>query len=120
MTFPLSRLLVAALLCLALSLPAGPGRASEADFLATLSPAQQQEFKAWRAAKAHYERRLDAYWHDVEKKRKERRPKRGSGKLYLPDDYVWTFPPEYKGPGSSADLARRWSRYQAAQEEGAA
>jgi hypothetical protein len=116
LTFPPSRPLFAALLCLALSLPAHAGRATEAEFIAALSPAQKQAFKAWRTARAHYERRLDAYWHEVEKKRKGRRPKRGSGKLYLPDDYVWTFPPEYKGPGLSASLARLWRRYEAAQE----
>ncbi len=116
MTISPSRPLFAALLCLALSLPANAGRATEADFIAALSPAQKQAFTAWRTAQAHYERRLDAYWHEVEKKRKARRPKRGSGKLYLPDDYVWTFPPEYKGPGLSAGLARLWKRYQAAQE----
>jgi hypothetical protein len=117
LTFPPSRLLLAALLCLALLLPAHPGRASEADFIATLSPAQQREFKAWRTAKAHFERRLDAYWHEVERKRKGRRPKRSGGKLYEADDYVWTFPPEYKGPELSAGVENRWARYQAAEEK---
>jgi hypothetical protein len=105
------------LLCLALALPAHEGKASDADFLATLSAAQQQEFSAWRTAKAHYERRLDAYWHEVEKKRKGRRAKRGTGALYEPDDYVWTFPLQYKGPELGADLERRWARYQAAQQK---
>ncbi len=117
MTFPPSRALLAVLLCLVLSLPALTARATEADFIATLSPAEKQEFTGWRAAQTHYERRLNAYWHEVEKKRKGRRPKRSSGKLYGPDDYVWTFPPEYAGPGLSAGLARRWEHYQAAQEK---
>ncbi len=116
MSFSLSRLLFAALLCLAL-LPAAAGNASDADFLATLHPTDQQEFKAWRTAKAHFERRLDAYWHEVEKKRKGRRPKRRAGKLYEEHDYVWTFPPVYKGPELRSGLRRAWANYQAAQEK---
>ena len=85
--------------------------------MATLTPAQQQEFTAWRTAMVHHERRLDVYWHEVEKKRKGRRPKRSKGNLYGPDDYVWTFPPEYKGPALSAGVAQRWTRYQAAEEK---
>ncbi len=117
MTFPPSRLLFAALFCLALLLPAEKGSASEADFLATLNSVEQREFKAWRMAKARFERRLDAYWSEVEKKRKGRRPRRGTGKLYEEHDYVWSFPPEYKGPELRAGLARRWARYQAALEK---
>jgi hypothetical protein len=114
---PPPRPLLAALLCLALLLPASLARASEADFVATLSPAQQREFDTWRKARAHFERRLDSYWHEVEKKRKGRRHKRGAGKLYEERDYVWSFPPVYKGPGLSKGLERRWERYQAALEE---
>jgi hypothetical protein len=111
------RTLAAAALCLALALMAGTGwAASDADFLATLDAADRQEFSAWRKANAHFERRLDAYWQDIEKKRRGRRPKRGTGKLYEADDYVWTFPPEYKGPKLSGAVARRWASYKAARE----
>jgi hypothetical protein len=117
LTFPLLRPLLAILLGLMLAQPAHMARASDADFIASLSPAQQVEFKAWHTARAQYERQLDAYWRDVEKKREGRRPKRGSGQLYEAADYVWSFPPEYQGPGLSAELQRRWARYQAQQEK---
>ena len=77
------------------------------DFLATLGPAQQNEFIAWRTAKNQHDRMLDAYWQDIEKKRAGRRLKRGNTKFFDTDDYVWTFPPTYKGPRLSAASARR-------------
>ena len=118
LTFPLSRLLSTILFGLALALPVHmAAAASENDFLASLGPAQQQEFTTWKAAQVRIERRLDAYWDAVERKRKGRRPKRSSGKLYQTEDYVWTFPPEYKGPQLSPDLKRRYSRYLAAKEK---
>ncbi len=117
MNFSPVRTLAAAVLCLALTCAAGPVLASDAEFMATLAPAEQQEFAGWRKAKAHFDRRLDAYWQEVERKRRGRRPKRGTGKLYEPDDYVWSFPPVYKGPELSGSLARRWARYQASLEK---
>jgi hypothetical protein len=118
LTFPLSRLLSTILFGLALALPVPTGAAaSENDFLASLGAAQQQEFKTWKEAQARFERRLDAYWGAVESKRKGRRPKRSSGKFYQTEDYVWTFPPEYKGPQLGPDLERRYSRYLAAEEK---
>lgn len=93
------------------------GAASVDDFLATLSPAERTAFKAWRAAEVKHERQLDAYWAEVESKRKGRRPKRSKGILYSEEDYVWTFPPEYRGPQLSSGLKRRWSSFLAAQEK---
>jgi hypothetical protein len=87
------------------------------DFVATLGPAQQNEFIAWRTAKNQHDRMLDAYWQDIEKKRAGRRLKRGNTKFFDTDDYVWTFPPTYKGPRLSADLDKRWERFLAAQEQ---
>jgi hypothetical protein len=118
LTFPLPRPLIAALLGLgAVLLATTAGAASIDDFIAALSPEQRQEFKAWRAAQAHYEGSLDAYWGEVEKKRGARRAQRGSGKLYTAEDYVSTFPPEYQGPELSQDLDRRWTRFLAAEEK---
>ena len=91
--------------------------ASVQDFLLTLPPQQQNEFIAWRTAKSQYDRMLDAYWQDVEKKRDGRRAKRGSTKFFDSGDYVWTFPPTYKGPRLSADLDKRWASFLAAQEQ---
>lgn len=116
-TTPLLRLLLAIVLGTAVLLPQTATAASIADFLATLSAADAQEFQKWHTAKSHVERRLDAYWHEVERKRKARRPKRSRGFLYSDDDYVRTFPPEYRGPQLSKSLEARWERYQAAKEK---
>ncbi len=36
--------------------------ASVLEFIDTLTPAQADEFAAWRSAKMKYDRQLDAYW----------------------------------------------------------
>ena len=94
----------------------GTAAATVQDFIAGLGPAQQQEFTTWHTAQAHFERRLDAYWREVDRKRSERRAKRSGTKLYDTVDYVWSFPPQYEGPKLSADLDTQWTRFQAAQE----
>ncbi len=113
-TFILPRVGIALLLGALLALPVRS--ASVNDFLATLSPEQAQEFERWRAAKIHFDRRLDAYWYQIESKRKDRRPKRNTGGLYSAEDYVWTFPPEYGGPPLSPDLRRRYEAFLATQQ----
>lgn len=116
-TLVLPRIWVVLLLGALLALP---GRATVAatvnDFLATLTPAQAEEFERWRAAKIHYDRRLDAYWYQIDSKRKDRRLKRGTGRLYATEDYVWTLPPEYEGPSLSPDLKRRYEEFLAGQQ----
>ncbi|MFA6141472.1 MAG: hypothetical protein WC684_12170, partial [Hyphomicrobium sp.] len=77
----------------------------------SLTTAQADEFAAWRSAKMKYDRQLDAYWDEIEKKRAGRRAKRGSTKFFDTQDYVWTYPPTYQGPRLSADLDQRWSRF---------
>lgn len=95
-----------------------PASADDAeDFYRTLGGTEQQEFRAWYRAKTHFDRRLDAYWYEVEKKRKGRRAKRSRTKFFDPNDYVWTFPPEYSGPRLSAALSNRWSRFKAARQK---
>jgi hypothetical protein len=90
------------------------------EFLATLAPAQANEFVAWRAAKTRYDQQLDAYWAEIEKKRAGRRAKRGSTKFFDTNDYVWSFPPTYQGPRLSPELDRAWARFLAAQEQSTA
>jgi hypothetical protein len=90
---------------------AGASAATVSDFLATLTPEQGQEFERWRAAKNHFDRRLDAYWYQIESKRKARRAKRGAGQLYSAQDYIWSFPPEYDGPLLPPDLRRRYEAF---------
>ena len=115
---PLRSLLATAVMLAAVSAWAGgAAAASVAEFLATLSPAQAEEFAAWRNAKMRYDRQLDAYWAEVEKKRANRRAKRGNTKFFDTDDYVWGYPPTYQGPSLSADLDRQWARFLAAEEK---
>ena len=112
----LPRLLLAALMGLALILAASAANAaSDSAFLATLNPAQQKAFKQYRAAKAKQARQLDAYWAQVVSKRKARRRKRSKRIQLAHRDYVLDFPPKFKGPGLSKTLAQRWSRFQAKQ-----
>lgn len=94
----------------------GAAAAGVQEFLATLTPGEQQEFTAWQAAKTRYERQLDAYWSQIEKKRAGRRAKRSTTKFFSNDDYVWAYPPTYNGPRLSAELDKRWARFLAAQE----
>ncbi len=108
----------AILLGLAFAFAATAAEASMADdFMATLPPAQKQEFGAWRAAQVKYERQLDAYWETVAAKKKSRARKRTARKPYTRDDYVQSFPPVYKGPQLNHAVARGWSQYQAARAQ---
>ena len=117
-TFALSRALIALLLGALIALPgSGASAATVNEFLVTLTPEQAQEFERWRAAKIHFDRRLDAYWYQIESKRKDRRLKRGTSQLYSAEDYVWTFPPEYEGPPLSPDLRRRYEAFLAAAKQ---
>jgi hypothetical protein len=119
-TFVIPKAVYALLLGAVAALASGAAAAATVgDFLATLTPEQAQEFERWRAAKNHFDRRLDAYWYQIESKRKDRRPKRSSGQLYSAEDYVWTFPPEYDGPVLPPDLRRRYEAFLAvAKQEG--
>jgi hypothetical protein len=114
----LRALLAAASVLAAVSVWTGGAAAvSVQEFLATLSPAQLDEFTAWHTAKTRYDRQLDAYWQEVEKKRSGRRAKRGNTKFFDTDDYVWTYPPTYQGPRLSADLDQQWTRFLATEEQ---
>ena len=72
------------------------------------------------APRCKYDRQLDAYWDEIEKKRAGRRAKRGSTKFFDTEDYVWSFPPTFQGPRLSADLDQRWARFLAAGPAGPA
>jgi hypothetical protein len=116
-TSQLLNLFVAAGLGLLVLLPAQSATAAPvASFLATLNAADAAEFQRWHSAQAHFERRVDAYWHEVERKRKARRPKRSRSFLYSDNDYVRVFPPVYHGPALSKGLAARWQQYETAHE----
>jgi hypothetical protein len=121
-TFVMPKAILALLLSAFAVLAGGAAAAATVgDFLATLTPEQAETFERWRAAKNHFDRRLDAYWYQIESKRKDRRPKRSTGQLYSAADYVWTFPPEYDGPILPPDLRRRYEAFLAvARPEGQA
>lgn len=122
---PSTRLrLIRCALALALALAAlgtwtgGAMAASVLEFIDTLTPAQADEFAAWRSAKMKFDRQLDAYWDEIEKKRAGRRAKRGKSKFFDTEDYVWSYPPTYQGPRLSAELDRRWTRFLAQDRPG--
>ena len=115
---PLSRLrpirvvLVAALALASIGMWSGAATAASVlEFIDTLTTAQADEFAAWRSAKMKYDRQLDAYWDEIEKKRAGRRAKRGSTKFFDTEDYVWSYPPTFQGPHLGAELDQRWSRF---------
>jgi hypothetical protein len=99
---------------------AGPGPTSAlstADFLASLSDSEVDEFQAWRAARKSYENQLDAYWDEVEAKRQGRKKKRAAKIPFDVTDYVMSFPPAYTGPSLSGELAKKYDRFLEAQKQ---
>lgn len=77
-------------------------------FAETLSGTARGKFEAWYRAQIFYGAAMDAYWANVEKKRRIRRAKRRSGREFADRDYVTTLPPVYDGPGISKKLVQRW------------
>ena len=120
---PIRATLVAALALASIGMWSGAATAASVlEFIDTLTTAQADEFAAWRSAKMKYDRQLDAYWDEIEKRRAGRRAKRGSTKFFDTEDYVWSYPPTFQGPRLGADLDQRWSRFlaQGRQEQPAA
>lgn len=105
-----------AAICFCFVSPVAPASAATlADFLDSLNPEQARQFTAYRAAKKAFDRKLDAYWDEVEKKRAQRRREKAARRSLTENNYVTTFPPDYKGPQLSKELERLWSRFLAAQ-----
>lgn len=109
-------LLAAICLLAPLGLPATA--ATVADFLDSLNPDQAAQFTSYRQAHKAFERRLDAYWQDVEDRRAHRRRKRAARQPFTEHDYVATFPPVYKGPQLNKEIERLWTKFLAAQKKG--
>ena len=113
-------LVFAALVIAALGLPAWAAPPpSTIGFLASLSDAEIEEFRVWKAARGTYEQALDTYWDAIESKRHQRRRKRNSKLDFNANDYVMTLPPSYEGPSLSAQLGKKYSAFLAAQREAA-
>ena len=90
---------------------------STIDFLASLSPAEVDDFQVWKRARNAYEQKLDAYWDTVESKRQERKKKRSAKLPFTEADYVMVFPPTYSGPKLSTALAAKYAKFLADQEK---
>ena len=84
---------------------------STTDFLASLSETEVDEFQAWKSARSKFESQLNAYWDAVEGKRQERKKKRAAKIPFDAGDYVMSFPPSYKGPNLSTELAKKYDRF---------
>lgn len=92
------------------SLSAGIGardvraQSAERQALAKLTPAQRKTLKTYQAARRSYERKLDAYWRQVDLKRKQRRSRAAKGHAITAQDYVQTQPPAYAGPSRPNEI----------------
>lgn len=87
------------------------GAESTIDFLASLSDAEIDQFRAWKEARTSFNDSTDAYWGAVEAKRMTRRKKRARDMRFDRSDYVTQFPPKYTGPSLPAGLAKKYYRF---------
>ncbi|MBY0225308.1 MAG: hypothetical protein K2Q28_05830 [Hyphomicrobium sp.] len=95
-----------------------PARATpEASFAASLGGSERRTFETYIAARRFYNLTLNEFWSEVDEKRAQRRKKRAADQPITAKDYAKGFPPEYSGPRLPADLAKRWAKFQEAQEE---
>lgn len=93
---------------------------STAAFKETLSAQDLKAFEDYIAARSVFDFKLDAYWREVSDKRALRK-KRKAAKVDLSvDDYVQSFPPEYKGPYLPVALQKRWTEFQVDDQSGPA
>lgn len=103
---------------IAAALPQTAMARSTAAFKETLSAQELKTFEEYIGARSVFDFKLDAYWREVSDKRALRK-KRKVAKLDLrPDDYVQSFPPEYKGPYLPVALQKRWMDFQAQDRSG--
>lgn len=84
----------------------------EDGFLATLDGTSQQDFKKHQVVRKRHALLLDTYWKQVGEKRAVRRTKRKQSIAFTREDFIYTFPPEYKGPVLGKALAKAWADYQ--------
>jgi hypothetical protein len=76
------------------------------DLAARLNERQIAAYRTYLAARAPFDRRLDAYWAEVDSLREGRRRKRAAGTPFTAADYVAENPPQYEGPPMPADVAK--------------
>lgn len=90
---------------------------STADFLASLSDGEVDQFQQWKAARRIFEAQLDQYWAAVDDKREVRKRKRSQKIPFSASDYVMSFPPAYQGPPLSGELAAKYERFLTVQRQ---
>jgi hypothetical protein len=100
-----------AMAVLAAAAPTGVQARSSAAFKETLGEQDRKTFETYIAARSVFDFKLDAYWREVSDKRALRRKRKAAKVDLRPDDYVQTFPPEYKGPYLSVSLQKRWNDF---------
>lgn len=95
--------------------PAAAARGAK-EFAPTLAPAERKLFEDWLSAQATHDFALGAYWREVEDKRAQRKRKKAAELPLKESDYVMSFPPVYRGPELTPDLAKRWAAFTAEME----
>ncbi len=108
MPFAASLLIVAIL-----TAPPAAAESDTAAFVQTLDARQRSEFEAYTSAQTFHAFEADKFWRDCSDMRALRKKKRAAGEALTRDDYVLSYPPEYKGPRLSAALQKAWSEFQA-------
>lgn len=118
-TSPLAGLLIFTVFLIAVPVISSPAAAAlpEASFASRLSGSERRTFETYIAARRFYNLTLDEFWSEVDEKRALRRKKRAADQVITAKDYAKGFPPEYSGPQLSADLARRWAKFQEAEQQ---
>jgi hypothetical protein len=76
------------------------------DLAQRLDERQVEAYRAYLTTRAVFDRKLDAYWSDVDERREGRRGKRRSDASFSAADYVAEHPPQYDGPSIPPDVAR--------------
>jgi hypothetical protein len=106
---PVLRVLARVMLCaLAIGVTPSAGVAQRIpnDLAERLNERQQTAYRAYLAARSAFDRKLDAYWEDVDERREGRRRKRRADTPFTAADYVDEHPPQYDGPSIPSDVAR--------------
>ncbi len=87
-------------------------RSKVAQFSAKLNARDRRLFEAWYYAQITHSASVDAYWDDVERKRKiRRRVRKNSGWNFASRHYVTHGVPRYKGPSLNRGLLLRWRTF---------
>lgn len=107
----LSALLLLLVAAAASGLPHSAFARTTAAFKQTLSDHDLKVFEEYIAARSVFDFKLDAYWREVTDKRALRRKRKAAKVDLRPDDYVQSFPPEYKGPYLPVSLQKRWQEF---------